>query len=128
MIDDSFFGVFNKRGELECVESTENAATTSACNLSPHTNGKPPSAPLGRTVEPVTIIRGDLGAFMVHMLNMAADANVSRLHAAYEKARRQATTYDDKGHEVLVANGSYFEAKERLRTALQLRQALGEAP
>lgn len=127
MFDASFFGVYNKHGELEAVESTEGAAFTSACNLSPGSGGKPPPAPVNRTVEPVIVVRGDLGTFMVSMLTAAADVNIARLTGEYNKALKQCTTHDDKtGKPVVVSNNALHEAKERLRTAVELRAAIGE--
>ena len=123
-IDDTFFGVFNRKGELECVESGYDAAYDAARNLSPGSGGKPPLAPVGRTIEPVTVIRGDLGSAIGHILDVAADAVVARLHAEYNKAVKQATSIDDKGKEVVVANNALFEAKERLRTAINLKMAV----
>lgn len=126
MFDDTFFGVFNRKGELEAVESTEGAAFASACNLSPGSGGKPPAAPVNRTVEPVIVVRGDLGAFIVTMLTAAADVNVARLSGEYNKALKQATSVDDKGHEVVISNNTLHEAKERLRTVVELRAAIGK--
>jgi CBS-domain-containing membrane protein len=52
-IYDGFFGVFNKRGELEAIESTQDAADISALNLSPKSDGRPQ---LNRTVRPVLVL------------------------------------------------------------------------
>jgi hypothetical protein len=123
-MDDTFFGVFNRKGELEAVESTKSAATASACNLSPGKDGKAPSTPIGRTVEPVTVIRGDLGAAIAHIMALASDAAVGRHLAKYQQALKDATTTNDKGQAVVVANNALFEAKERLRTAAALKDAL----
>lgn len=126
-LDDTFFGVFNRKGELECVESGFDAAFNAARNLSPGSGGKPPLAPVGRTVEPVTVIRGDLGAFIHNMLELAASKQIIVLHEAYQKALKQATTVDDKtGNPVVVANSGLQEAKERLRTAINLQTAIVE--
>lgn len=122
--DDTFFGIYNRKGELEAVESTALAAFATACNLSPGKDGKAPNAPIGRTVEPVTIIRGDLGTAFAHMLVLVTDASVNQHFIAYSQALAAATVINDKGVETVIATNRLLEATGKLRAALALKDAV----
>lgn len=52
-----FVGVFGPSGELEAVEESPSQAEFVALNLSPVIDGR---KNLNRTIQPITIIRGDL--------------------------------------------------------------------
>lgn len=118
LVDATFFGVFAPNGELDAVEGTELMASYSASALSPNKN-RP-----NRVVEPVTVIRGDLGAAMVVMLALVTKAQAEGRLNAYETALRAATTIDKNGNPIVVANNALLDAKEKLRTALSLHEAV----
>jgi len=61
LADPTFYGVYSPKGELEAVESTELMAAFSAAQLSADKN-KP-----NRTIERVTVIRGDLDTFLASL-------------------------------------------------------------
>lgn len=129
-IDDSFYGIFNRKGELEAVESTEIAAYITACNLSPYTGGKPPSIPVGKVVEPITVIRGDVAEAIANLIEIAASSNIVKLYEEYKKLLKRCTHTDEKsGKPVVIPTNDLLTAKERLRTAVEFQRSVtGEQP
>lgn len=123
-LDSTFFGIFTTKGELEAVESTLDAATVTACNLSPGKGGKAPLAPIGRTVEPVTIVRGDIGEALALLLAAASDKVVAGALAEYETQVKKCTVYADGKPPVVIGNNAYFAAKAKLFAALSVYEGI----
>lgn len=122
--DDTFFGIYNRKGELEAVESTALAAFATACNLSPGKDGKAPNTPIGRTVEPVTIVRGDFGEAVALLLAAASDKAVAAALVEYEKQVKNCTVYAEGKPPVVVGNNAYFAAKAKLFAALSIYEGV----
>jgi len=117
-IDATFYGVYAPNGELDAVEGTELMAAHSASALSP--NKKQPN----RVVEPVTVIRGDLGAAIVAVMAIVTKGKVADHLKVFEAALLAATTIDKNGNPVVVANNAFLDAKERLKTAIAVHNAV----
>ena len=117
MFFDTFYGVFNPKGELEAVEGTPAMADFTAVNLSP--DKKNPN----RTVEPVTVIRGDPAKAISDTFVEAAHTAHRRRMQQYETARQALA--DDKAfaHEHKQAMGGNYwhdaHRKEGLARASQ---------
>lgn len=121
---EGFFGVFAPNGELEAVESTEDAANNSALMLSPFTNGKPPQV-ANRKVEPVTIIRGDVADYIETLLLKCSSSVAVNAYNAYQKQIALCTGYHPTtGKPILIPTPDYFAAKEKLRAVLAIRDAI----